>query len=271
MPRLLSAATAAIALLAACSSTPPPLPPLALGERFDVTYEGRVAPLQPMPQAEAEAKGALAHRSEPVDAQAEAAAGADSAAIRLWLVELRADDADALALADAGAAAAGRPPHARGARVEPAALVDRVAAWIGRANVVAAPFLTTKLDQPASLRMSQQRAAVSHLRMQSQGGVLTVDPQVDTYELGTQIDVRVRRDGEHAIATITWAMVDGNRPRTVAQIDGGAFGSLEVPIALQQSTKAEVKLAAHGAFLLGPVPTTDRRYVQALAVEIDAR
>lgn len=269
MPRLLPAATAAIALLAACSSAPPPLPPLALGERFDVAYEGRVAPMQPMPPAEAEAKGPLAHLSQPVDAQAEA--GGDTAAIRLWLVELRADDADALALAQGQGLQAGRPPQARGARVEPAALVDRVAAWTDRANVVSAPFLVAKLDAPASLRMSQQRAAVSQLRLVSQGGGLAVDPQVDTYELGTQIDVRIRRDGDGAITTIAWAMVDGNQPRTVARIDGGAFGSLEVPIALQQKSSAEVKLAAHGAFLLGPVATTDRRFVQVLAVEIDAR
>ena len=269
MPRSLPAAAATIALLAACSSPPPPLPPLALGERFDVTYEGRVAPLQPMPPAEAEAKGPLAHLSQSVDAQAEA--GADTAAIRMWLVELRANDADALALAEGQGLQAGRPPQARGARVEPAALVDRVMAWTDRARVVSAPFLTTKLDTQASLRMSQQRAAVSQLRLVSQGGGLAVDPQVENYELGTQIDVRVRRDGEHAIATITWAMVDGNQPRTVARIDGGAFGSLEVPIALQQKSSADVKVAAHGAFLLGPVATTDRRFVQVLAVEIDAR
>ena len=72
-------------------------------------------------------------------------------------------------------------------------------------------------------------------------------------------------------AAIVWSMIDMNEPRTVAAVDGGAFGSLEVPIALQQTTKAEVKLATHGALLLGPVPTTDRRFVQALAVEIDAR
>ena len=78
---------------------------------------------------------------------------------------------------------------------------------------------------------------------------------------------KARCDG--VTAAIAWSMVDMNEPRTVAAVDGGAFGSLEVPIALQQTTTAEVKLPAHGAFLLGPAPTTNLRFVQVLAVEVE--
>lgn len=277
MPRSLSAAAlAAAALFAACASSPPPLPPLALGERFDVVYDGRVGVLPPMDPAVVEATSALAAlNGSTADAKAAATedAGTGTAAVRLWLIELTADDPDARALADGAAVKAARPIHARGAHITPQALAARIEAWHDRANVVSAPFLATKLDEPAMLRISQQRAAVSGLRVQSQAGVLAVDPQVDTFEHGTRIEVRVQRngDGDGVTAAIAWSMVDMNEPRTVAAVDGGAFGSLEVPIALQQTTKAEVKLAAHGALLLGPVPTTDRRFVQALAVEIDAR
>lgn len=277
MPRSLSAAAlAAAALFAACASSPPPLPPLALGERFDVVYDGRVGVLPPMDPAVVEATSALAAlNGSTADAKAAATedAGTGTAAVRLWLIELPADDPDARALADGAAVKAARPIHARGAHITPQALAARIEAWHDRANVVSAPFLATKLDEPAMLRISQQRAAVSGLRVQSQAGVLAVDPQVDTFEHGTRIEVRVQRngDGDGVTAAIAWSMVDMNEPRTVAAVDGGAFGSLEVPIALQQTTKAEVKLAAHGALLLGPVPTTDRRFVQALAVEIDAR
>ncbi|MBM3961271.1 MAG: hypothetical protein FJ306_05120 [Planctomycetes bacterium] len=277
MPRSLSAAAlAAAALFAACASSPPPLPPLALGERFDVVYDGRVGVLPPMDPAVVEATSALAAlNGSTADTMAAATedAGTGTAAVRLWLIELPADDPDARALADGAAVKAARPIHARGAHITPQALAARIEAWHDRANVVSAPFLATKLDEPAMLRISQQRAAVSGLRVQSQAGVLAVDPQVDTFEHGTRIEVRVQRngDGDGVTAAIAWSMVDMNEPRTVAAVDGGAFGSLEVPIALQQSTKAEVKLAAHGALLLGPVPTTDRRFVQALAVEIDAR
>ena len=276
MPRSLPAAAATIALLAACSSPPPPLPPLALGERFDVVYDGRVGVLPPMEPGVAEATSALAAlNGSTADAKAAATddAGTGTAAVRLWLIELPADDPDARALADGAAVKAARPIHARGAHISPKALGERIESWHDRANVVSAPFLATKLDEPAMLRISQQRAAVSGLRVQSQAGVLAVDPQVDTYEHGTRIEVRVKRNGEGdgVTAAIVWSMIDMNEPRTVAAVDGGAFGSLEVPIALQQKSSADVKVAAHGAFLLGPVATTDRRFVQVLAVEIDAR
>jgi hypothetical protein len=277
MPRSLpAAALAAAVLFAACASSPPPLPPLALGERFDVVYDGRVGVLPPMDPAVAEATSARAALSESaVDAKAAATddAGTGTAAVRLWLIELPADDPDARALADGAAVKAARPIHARGAHITPKALVERIESWHDRANVVSAPFLATKLGEPAMLRISQQRAAVSGLRVQSQAGVLAVDPQVDTYEHGTLIEVRVTRNGEGdgVTAAIVWSLIDMNAPRTVAAVDGGAFGSLEVPIALQQTTKAEVKLATHSALLLGPVPTTDRRFVQALAVEIDVQ
>ena len=272
---------AALSAFAACASSPPPLPPLALGERFDVVYEGRVGVLAPMDPAAAAATSALAALNESAATAATAGAKAAAtdhaapatAAVRLWLIELPADDPDARALADGGTVLSDRPVHARGAHITPKALAERIEAWHGRANVVSAPFLATRLGESAVLRISQQRAAVSGLRVQSQAGVLAVDPQVDTFEHGTRIEVRVQRtgDGNGVTLAIAWSMVDLNEPRTVAAVDGGAFGSLEVPIALQQSTKAEAPLAAHGALLLGPVPTTNRRFVQALAVEVDAR
>jgi hypothetical protein len=280
MPRSLpAAALAAAALFAACASPPPPLPPLALGERFAVVYEGRVGVLPPMDPAAAAATSALAALNESAataatsgtKAAATTDAGPATAAVRMWLIELPADDPDARALADGDTIQSARPVHARGAHITPNALAARIEAWHGRANVVSAPFLVTRLGEPAMLRISQQRAAVSGLRVQAQAGVLAVDPQVDTFEHGTRIEVRIQRtgDGNGATAAIAWSMVDFNEPRTVVAVDGGAFGSLEVPIALQQTTKAEVQIAAHGALLLGPVPTSDRRFVQALAVEVE--
>ncbi|MFN6148012.1 MAG: hypothetical protein ACK5AL_16765 [Planctomycetota bacterium] len=274
MPRSLpAAALAAAVLFAACTSPPAPLPPLALGASFDVRHEGRVGPLAPLTREAADATSALAQMQQPVVATAGEAAGASAgtASVRVWLVELPVDDPTARALAAGGNAAPGQLLQTRGALVAPAALAERIDAWGHRAHIVSSPFLVTKLDQRASLRISQQRAAVSSLRVQAKAGAVTVDPHVDTYEHGTHIDVRVRREDDGAVAAIAWSMVDMNEPRTVAAIDRGAFGSLEVPIALQQTTTAETKLPAHGAFLLGPVPTTNLRFVQALAVEIDAR
>jgi hypothetical protein len=272
MPRSLpAAALAAAALLTACASPPPPLPPLALGASFDVRHDGRVGPLAPMTPEAAEATSALAQMQQPVAATTGEAAGtpAETASVRVWVVELPVDDPTARALAAGSHSAPGQMLQTRGALVAPAALAARIDEWNDRAHVVSSPFLASRLDQQASLRISQQRAAVSSLRVQAKAGAVTVDPQVDTYEHGARIDVRVRRDGDGATAAITWSMVDMNEPRTVAAVDGGAFGSLEVPIALQQTTTAEVKLPAHGAFLLGPAPTTNLRFVQVLAVEVE--
>ena len=125
MPRSLpAAALAAAVLFAACASSPPPLPPLALGERFDVVYDGRVGVLPPMEPGVAEATSALAAlNGSTADAKAAATddAGTGTAAVRLWLIELPADDPDARALADGAAVKAARPIHARGAHITPKA------------------------------------------------------------------------------------------------------------------------------------------------------
>jgi hypothetical protein len=142
MPRSLpAAALAAAVLFAACASSPPPLPPLALGERFDVVYDGRVGVLPPMDPAVAEATSALAAlNGSTADAKAAATddAGTGTAAVRLWLIELPADDPDARALADGAAVKAARPIHARGVHSTPKALVERIESWHDRANVVSA-------------------------------------------------------------------------------------------------------------------------------------
>jgi hypothetical protein len=282
MRRACPAVLAALSALAACSSAPPPLPPLALGERFAVAYEGTIAPLPPLalPDEAAGDDGAVVALDDVTAGDDAPKRGAprtdvdsmpDAVAVRLWLVELAPDDADLVALADGAARFGELPAHVRGAHVPPETLVARIEEWIGRGNVLSAPFLTTEVGRPATLRVSRQSSAVAQLRIVGNGGVLAVDPVVASYEHGAQIDLVVRREGDGAHLTIAWAQQELATPRTTAAIDGGRLGSLEVPVALQQRASASVKIAAHDALLIGPLPTTSRGHAQALAIEIDTR
>lgn len=271
MRRACPAVLAVLSALAACSSAPPPLPPLALGERFAVAYEGAIAPLPRTADADADKGLVVALDDITPRGGRSVAAPPDTAAIRIWLVELAVDDPVATALRADAVPATTTAFCAAGAHVAPAELVAQVEAWINRANVLSAPFLVSEIGRPATLRTSQQSAAVAELRMVGRGGVIVVDPVVARYEHGMQVDLVVRRDGDAAHLTIAWSQQDLATPRTVAAVDGGRIGSLEVPVALQQKASASVKLAAHDALLFGPLPTTTSGRVQALALEIDVR
>lgn len=193
---------------------------------------------------------------------------APSATVRTWIVELPLAEARQL-LADWSNSHVVRDLGfgVRGFHVDRDALLDHVATWTDRGVVRDQPFVVARFDQTATMRSTQQTAAVAGFVFRGGDEPLVLDPTIARFEHGTAIDVRARQDGDSAVIALDWKQSELLRPRTIAALYGGAVGSMEVPVVMQHRLQADVKVAPRDAMVFGVLPTGTPAQVLLLCVE----
>src|SRR5262249_24437592 len=152
---------------AACQSTPSvPLPPLPLGDRFPVHYEGRIAP----------ADGRTTVETEPTPLPE---AGA-SVTFRSTIVELPVAAARALAPGLVEPMPSREGLQLFGGRADPRALRMALDDLAARGFAGSHPFAVARLGATATTSMLTQTPYVGALRIVGNGQPL-VDPEVQVF------------------------------------------------------------------------------------------
>ena len=96
-----------------------------------------------------------------------------------------------------------------------------------------------------------------------------LDPDVQSFEHGTEIGFVADRRGEDVVVTLDWQHSELLRPRTIASVHGGLLGSMEVPVQMRHRLTGETKVAPLDAIVLGVVPTSTPDTVLLLCLETD--
>lgn len=263
LPRSPTPCFVPLCLLAACASSPPtPLPLLAA---FPTKYEGRIQPAAPGTKAELDVTPRTAATVQPGDSD-----DLENASMYAWLVQLPA--AEAHAVLD-GWASNARPSAlgfgVGGRHVDRDAMLRQVESWEARGMVRASPFLATRLGRDGTIRVATQSAAIAGFRLQPGESALMLDPEVQQYEHGTEILFRAERRHDEIVVAIDWQHSELLRPRTIASVHGGTFGSMEVPVQLKQHLSGETKVAPRDAVVLGVMPTSTPDAVLLLCLETE--
>lgn len=255
-PSLILAAT----LLTACQSPPAPF---AVRETFPVSYSGTLTVAQ--------AVGAKA-AAAPVPVLLRAGDTSRGAlTVRATMLELPSDDVHGL-LPGWGDAR----DRAYGARIARHEIAKCIAANRNDYDLLAAPVLLVDHDQRASVRTASHIAYVSRIDYHSGGRQPAIaDPVVDKYEVGFELVVSPRRDGDNTTVTIEWLDRDRVQPRPVGLLQGGRLGGIELPVILDQRITAELPVhcasgvAGDEAILLGSMLTAATGRARLLFVEFD--
>lgn len=263
LPRSRTPSLVPLCLFAACAS--PPATPLPLLAAFPTVYEGRIQPAAPGVKAELGVTPKADGPVLPGDSD-----GLENASMYAWLVQLPA--AEAHAVLDGWARNA--HPSALGfgvggRHVDRDAMLRQVESWEARGMVRASPFLTTRLGRDGTIRVATQSAAIAGFRLQQGESALMLDPEVQQFEHGTEIVFRAERRDDEIVAVVDWQHSEMLRPRANASVDGSTFGSMEVPVQLQQHLSGETKVAPRDAMVLGVMPTSTPDAVLLLCLETE--
>jgi hypothetical protein len=255
-----AALSLAATLLTGCQSPPEPF---AIRETFPVTYTGKLTVAQAFAPTAAEAPAAAdLHASD-------TARGALT--VRATMLELPSDDVHGLVPGWGDVS-----QRAYGARIPRHEIADRIAAHRDDYQLVAAPLLLVDHNQRGSIRVARNIAYVSRIEYHSgRSQTAFADPVVDSFEVGLELAVTPRRDGDGTKVTIEWLDRDRVLPRPVGLLQGGRLGGIELPVILDQRITAE--LPVHGvsgatgddAILLGSMLTAESGRARLLFVEFE--
>jgi len=255
-PSLLLAAT----LLTACQSPPAPF---AVRETFPVSYSGTLTVAQAM--------GAKA-AAPPVPVLLRAGDTTHGAmTVRATMLELPSEDVHGL-LPGWGDVR----DSAYGARIARHEIAQCIAANRDDYDLLAAPVLLVDHDQRASVRTANHIAYVSRIDYHSgRRQTAIADPVVDKYEVGFELIITPRRDGDNTTVTIEWLDRDRVQPRPVGLLQGGRLGGIELPVILDQRITAELPVhstsasVGDDAILLGSMLTAEAGRARLLFIEFD--
>jgi hypothetical protein len=248
----LPATWCALALLAACHTAPAvPLPPLPLGDRFPVQYEGRIAPL-------ADARLTAEAESAPLPE-----AGA-SVTFRGTIVELPVEAARALAPGLVEPMPTGAGLQLLGGRADPAAMRFALDDLAARGFAGSHPFAVARLGATATTSMLTQTPYVGALRIVRNGWPL-VDPEVAVFEHGSSLAFGAEREGDGLCVHIDWLHSEPVLPVPVAHAD---MVALQVPVLTRHHLTATARTADHDALVVGVLPA-EPGMVAMLCVQVD--
>lgn len=260
--RRLSAAALSLVttLLTGCQSPPAPF---AIRETYPVTYTGKLTVAQAFAPTTAEAPAAAdLHASD-------TARGALT--VRATMLELPSDDIHELVPGWGDVS-----QRAYGARIPRHEIADRIAAHRDDYQLVAAPLLLVDHNQRASIRVARNIAYISRIEYHSgRSQTAFADPIVDSFEVGLELAVTPRRDGDGTKVTIEWLDRDRVLPRPVGLLQGGRLGGIELPVILDQRITAELPVhgvssaASDDAILLGSMLTAESGRARLLFVEFE--
>jgi len=251
----------------ACATAPPPAA-LPLGAPIATRYSGTVAPAAASDPAGLTVPPVVT----PTPGESTILPGdhgdGPSATVRTWIVELPLAEArqvlaewsNSRVVRDLGFGVSGF-------HVDREAMLAHVARWTDRGAVRDQPFVVARFDQTATMRSTQQTAAVAGFVFRGGAEPLMLDPTIARFEHGTAIDVRARQDGDSAVIALDWQQSELLRPRTIASLYGGAVGSMEVPVVMQHRLQADVAVAPRDAMVFGVLPTGTPAQVLLLCVE----
>jgi hypothetical protein len=255
-PTLLLAAT----LLTACQSPPAPF---AVRETFPVSYSGTLTVAQAVGANAAAAPTSLAlHTGDTMPG---------ALTVRATMLELPSDDVHSL-LPGWGDVRDG----AYGARIPRREIAERIAANRDDYQLLAAPVLLVDHERRGSVRTAKHIAYVSRIDYHSgRRQTAFADPVVDQFEVGFELIVTPRRDGDNTTVTMEWLDRDRVQPRPVGLLQGGRLGGIELPLILDQRITAELSVhstsasAGDDAILLGSMLTAEAGRARLLFVEFE--
>ena len=251
------AAVAVLALLAACHSSPPT--PLPIWDTFRLEYRGRVVPAEKLPRDRD-------LRSVDPALPVESVATTRAIAMRATLVELPADEVRALLPAWPH-----KGPRIQGAHIEQQDLARRIDDWRARHLVVAEPLLVCSLDRHATFTDLKQTAFIGELDLKGGADPLFVDPVVDAFEHGLELQLAPRRDaGTDALAiAFDWRCRDRVLPRALGRVREGRLGTIELPMLVDQSVRGEAPAVPGATLLLGAMVGGQPDTIRLLCIDVD--
>lgn len=269
----------ALAVLAACHSSPAPAP-LPLSSTFPVTYTGRVAP-------------AVAKVDVPEPTARNAALAADGSTVffkaivvemsreraRQWLPAASLRSARAAAPAEpAVLAPAGQTFQISRPRQEPAAASGLLGVVVsaqlldgamqgGQCELVTETSqIAARMDTTATITTEGNRAFVHALELRTLGSAhLISDPQVDVFAYGHRYEFTPRRDGELLQVDFAWHVAEPVWPVPIVQTP---YSSLEVPMLVEHHLTGTATVSPAEVFVVGSLPGREADRVQLLCVAV---
>ncbi len=243
-------------LFTGCQAPPRPL---VLRDTFPVTYEGHIAPAQPLPAGLTPSCGETAAEELAPSCSSDAAL-----TVRATFVELPVDEVRAL-LPEWPP----QGPRIQGAHLAKDELARHIADWRTRGAIASQPLLVVGFGQDATVRHTKRTAFVSRLELKGSADAFLVDPEVGLFEEGVELQIGPRRQGGTTSLTFAWHNRDRVLPRPIGQVHEGRMGSIELPILLDQRVHGAADLVPGCSLLLGGIVGSEEGTVVLLCVETD--